>query len=140
MTKLGYKHAIPKQCQNADFVAEAEARSWLAHPNEYGRQPDEIRLFDTRTLFWPPANESRRLHLFHYRYAGEGVEKSDIWGVIMTGGLSTFSLFREATIEMPAEDVYALHCCWELQWIKDPRAPEEGTVADGRRILNLPTS
>lgn len=29
-------------------------------------------------------------------------------------------------------DVYAIHCCWELQANEDPRAPSEHSAATGR--------
>jgi len=38
---------------------------------------------------------------------------------------------------MPPEDIYALHCCWELQQNGDPRAPEELSVAAGRKLLGF---
>ena len=36
---------------------------------------------------------------------------------------------------MTAEDLYALHCVWELQSNGDPRAPEELSVEAGRALL-----
>jgi hypothetical protein len=50
-------------------------------------------------------------------------------------GSVTFALLDETTAEMPAEDIYALHCCWELEMNKDPRAPQKRSVEAGRRLL-----
>jgi hypothetical protein len=137
LEELGRRDAIPSSCDDADFLAEAHARSWLEHPNEFGRQPDRIILFDARTLFWPPANEERRVHLFHYTYDSDQSGKAETTGVVMTGGRTTFSLFSTTTTEMPAEDVYAIHCCWELQMNKDSRAPKERTAQAGRALLGF---
>lgn len=137
LEELGRSDAIPEKCRDPDFAAEAQARSWLEHPNECGRQPDQIKLFDSRTLFWPPANETRRVHLFRYTYREEDLAKPDETGMVMTGGCTTFALFSETTAEMSAEDVYAIHCCWELQLNHDPRAPKERTAAAGRALLGF---
>ena len=53
-------------------------------------------------------------------------------------GSVTFALFGEATAGMPPEDIYALHCVWELQQEGDKRAPKERTVQAGRKLLGLP--
>ena len=120
---------------DADFTAEASARTWLAHPQEMGRQPDQIALFDSRLIDWPPTNDRRALRLFKYRYISADRSKADDVGVVMVGGASTFALFSETTAQMSPEDVYALHCCWELQFIKDPRAPQKRAITEGRRLL-----
>ena len=53
----------------------------------------------------------------------------------MVGGLSTFALFGENSPDLKPVEVYALHCCWELQFNKDDRAPAERSVAAGLAIL-----
>ena len=50
-------------------------------------------------------------------------------------GSDTFALFGEDTAGLSPEDIYGLHCCWELEMNEDPRAPEERTPEAGRRIL-----
>jgi hypothetical protein len=52
----------------------------------------------------------------------------------MTGSI-TFSLIDETSPEMSADDIYAMHCCWELEANDDPRAPVERTVAAGRALI-----
>jgi hypothetical protein len=34
-------------------------------------------------------------------------------------GAATFALFGEATADLPPEDIYGLHCCWELGSAQD---------------------
>ena len=68
-----------------------------------------------------------------YTYPGEEGKGPDV-GLGMVGS-TTFALFGEATDDLPPEDVYGLHCCWELQSNQDPRAPEERSAAAGRAIL-----
>jgi hypothetical protein len=52
-------------------------------------------------------------------------------------GSVTFALFGEATAELCPEDVYGLHCCWELARNEDPRAPEKRTARAGRELLGI---
>jgi hypothetical protein len=131
---LGREDAVPAEATRPDFQAMAEMCSWLAHPMEFGRPPGEIALYDTRELYWPPTNDLRRVWLFRYRYPAEEGGGNDDVGVGMVGSI-TFALFGETTPGMPPEDVYALHCCWELECKQDPRAPKQRSVKAGRRLL-----
>ena len=50
-------------------------------------------------------------------------------------GSETFSLFGETTADLAPLEVYTLHCCRELKWNDDPRAPSEDSVEAGMLIL-----
>lgn len=126
--------AIPEGANDPDFVAMAEMCDWLAHPQEFGLPPDEIELYDSRELFWPPTNDWRPVWLFKYRYVADGDDQSESVGVGMTGSV-TFSLIDEASPDLPPEDIYALHCCWELETNDDPRAPAERSIEAGRALI-----
>lgn len=133
LKELGLDARVPAEVRHPDFVALAEMCQWLAHPNEMGRPPDEIQLADARELHWPPTRDRRRLWTFRYRYdqgAGEAAEEG--YGLV---GSVTWAMFGTNTIELSLDDVYALHCAWELQHAEDPRAPEDVSVAAGREIL-----
>jgi hypothetical protein len=136
LEELGRSDAIPRTAKDPDFRAMAEMCNWLSHPNEFGRSPDEIALYDTRELFWPPTDDSRRLWLFRYRYAKRDDAEEDQAGVGMVGSI-TFALFGEATAQLCPEDVYGLHCCWELEMNEDPRAPKKRTARAGRKLLGI---
>jgi hypothetical protein len=135
LEELGYQDEIPAECREPDFQAAAEMCGWLAHPQEYERPPDKIELYDKRILFWPPTNDRRAVWLFKYTYlpVKEG-EELEI-GIGMVGSY-TFALWGEVTPDMSPEDVYGIHCCWELETNEDRRAPAERTAAAGRRILS----
>ena len=134
LEELGRDDLIPDEANEPDFRAMADMCDWLAHPQEYGRPPDEIELYDTRELFWPPTNDVRQLWLFKFRFLASEQGESDDCGLGMYGS-TTFSLFDETNPDMPPEDAYALHCCWELEANGDLRAPDERTIAAGRAIL-----
>jgi hypothetical protein len=135
LEELGRADAIPEKADEPDFVATAEMASWLSHPSEFGEPPDEIDVYDSRKLFWPPTSDLRWVWLVRYRYrAGPNREQDEI-GVGMVGS-TTFALFGETTAGMPPDEIYALHCCWELQGNRDPRAPRELSVRAGKRILD----
>lgn len=127
LNELGRTELIPENAREEEFRAVAEMANWLAHPSELGRPPDSVELFDARELFWPPTSDRRRLFLVKYS-AGEEV------GVGMVGSV-TFALFGEATADMSPEEIYSVHCCWELEMNGDSRAPAERTTAAGREIL-----
>ncbi|PSB56734.1 HEAT repeat domain-containing protein [Chamaesiphon polymorphus] len=111
------------------FQAQIEMSSWLAHPQEFGRAPDLLELFDTRTIYWPPTDDKRTVWLFKYAYY-----QQNITGLGMVGSI-TFALFSETTTELSPEEAYALHCCWELEIKQDRRAPKSRTIAAGLKIL-----
>lgn len=133
LQELGRADAIPPEALAADAQAEAELCAWLAHPHERGAPPDAVRIVDRRRLRWPPTGDERRVWLIEYRYA-RGSDGAPEVGVGMVGSLPCV-LFGETRPDMAPEDVYALHCCWELQVAHDPRAPKERTVEEGRRLL-----
>ena len=142
--ELGLEDAIPSQALEPDFLAMSDMCTWLSHPNEHGRPPDEIELFDTREIYWPPTDDQRRVWLFKYKYYendefSENLnetpsQSAEIKGIGMVGSV-TFSLDDELTAAEDPLDVYALHCCWELQVNRDPRAPGKRSVKAGRKIL-----
>jgi hypothetical protein len=113
----------------------AEMFGWPSHPNEFGRTPDDIDLYDTRELYWLPTNDTRRLRLLRYRYIKGEEEGEDV--VIGQVGSATFALFGETTTAMCPEDVYGLHCCRELEMNEDPRAPRERSASAGRKLPGL---
>jgi hypothetical protein len=135
LKELGFENDIPATCNEPVFKAMSEMCNWLAHPNEFGRPPDEIKLYDTRELYWPPTDDKRTVYLFQYTYNPEKQGEEPDIGIGMVGSI-TFAFFSETNKSLSPEDVYALHCCWELDLHKDPRAPKKRTAAAGRKILS----
>lgn len=134
LEELGRFDAVPVQARDPRFRASCELSEWLAHPNEHGAPPDTIELLDEREAVWPPTHDTRPLRLFTYVYRAGQEDGSDLLGVGMTGSI-TFSLFGVLVDDLSPEDIYALHCCWELITLGDSRAPEQPSVEAGRRIL-----
>lgn len=133
LTELGFKDEIPKEALDRNFKAKAEMANWLSHPMEFGRAPDKIEIFDSRELFWPPTNDNRKVWLFKYTYNDDGEGNPDI-GVGMVGSV-TFALFGENTAELSAEDIYGLHCLWELQKNDEAYSSEKLSAEKGKKIL-----
>lgn len=129
---LGADDLMPAESKTEDFQALAKMCEWLAHPNEVGRPPDRIEQVDSQELYWPPTADRRRLWVFRYEYDQDdgGVDQ----GFGLTGSVTWAMMFGDTTIQEP-EDVYCLHCAWELQMNRDPKAPSECSVEEGRRIL-----
>ncbi len=131
---LGREDRIPVHTRSPGFQAMAEMCEWLAHPMEFGRPPQAMTQADTRELFWPPTNDRRQLWLFKYEYPPRDGETSPDIGYGMVGSV-TFALFGEATADRTVEEVYGLHCAWELEMNEDTRAPDQRTLDAGMRIL-----
>lgn len=153
LEELDREDALPACLEDEDYLALAHMTQWLMHPNEYGSAPDRIEMIDCREMFWPPVDERRVMRLFRYEYdstpdedeEGEdgsesgrkessGEVETDV-GIGLVGSV-TFSLFGESTPDMTPEQLYGLHCAWELEIRGDPRAPEERTAESGQKILD----
>jgi hypothetical protein len=133
LTELGHEDRIPASSLEPDFEAMSAFCRWLSHPNEFGRPPNTVEVADSREIFWPPTKDTRWLWVLKYRYDGIDGEPDDI-GYGMVGSI-TFALFGETTADLSPEDVYALHCCWELEMNEDKRAPKKRSVGAGRKLL-----
>jgi hypothetical protein len=138
LRELGREKSIPAAAMEPNFLAMSDMCTWLAHPNERGRPPDEIELLDTREIYWPPTDDRRRVWLFKFQYDdadrdGEEGKPGSLTGAGMVGSV-TFALTEIEPAATPL-DIYALHCCFELQVNKDPRAPRERSVRAGRELL-----
>lgn len=135
LKELGREDLIPGAARDPVFQAAGELCRWLAHPMEFGRPPEGVELVDSRDLYWPPTNDQRRLWLFRYGYHVHADDEASPmeWRLGLVGSM-TFSLWLPDSTS--PEDAYALHCCWELQAMRDPRAPAERSVEAGRKLLS----
>ena len=114
LSGLGHSNAIPSECQDASFRAKAKFADWLAHPNELGRPPDELEIVDHRELAWPPERTQKKLWLIRYRMHDAMAFKENRVGVGLVGSF-TFCFFFYQLDQRPPEDVYAIHCYWEMK-------------------------
>jgi hypothetical protein len=130
LDELGRADRIPGQALTPEAQALAEMAHWLSHPSELGRPPAEVSVADAREIFWPPTDDTRKLYVIRYTYPAEGGKLAASYGLV---GSTTWSMMSEDVSD--PQDVYALHCCWELQMKGDARAPAERSAAAGRRIL-----
>jgi hypothetical protein len=134
LEKLGLAAHIPSEARDPGFRAMAEMCTWLSDPNEHGRPPDEITEYDTRVLNWPPTGDRRQLWIFKCRYEPDADRDEAEEDVGLVGSI-TFSLFFVTSADMKPEEIYALHCCWELQTRGAPGTPKKISAAYGRKML-----
>ncbi|QDU25147.1 hypothetical protein ETAA8_02090 [Anatilimnocola aggregata] len=113
LKELDREDAIPPECQDPTFRAQAEFARWLAHPCELGEAPDELELVDHRELAWPPARDICPVWLFRFRKLDRTGLAEDHVDVGMVGSV-TFCLFTYQLNQRSPEDCYAIHCYWEL--------------------------
>lgn len=134
LEELGEASKIPASAKEPKFAATAKMCDWLADAHEYGAPPDKIELVDTRKLFWPPTKDTRTVWLFKFEYDADKPTEQPVVGLGMVGSV-TFALDGENSPDHTPAEMYALHCCWELQVAHDPRAPKDCSVEAGMAIL-----
>ncbi|MFZ4573403.1 MAG: hypothetical protein ACOYN0_03330 [Phycisphaerales bacterium] len=134
LAELGLEDKVPEEAKHPDFVAMASMCNWLAHPNEYGEPPTSISLFDSRSIYWPPAGKKVRAWLFEYTYGKSAWRKKKETGVGIAGPM-LWALFDEAKPEMKPETLYGLYCEVALAWNDDKRAPNKLTGAKGWKLI-----
>jgi hypothetical protein len=114
LAELDREDLIPAEVTEPAFQAKAEFASWLAHPNELGRPPDELQIVDHRMLAWPPDREPKPFWLIRFRARDKtGLEEDQVdCGLV---GSMTWCFFFYRMNERPPEDAYAIHCYWEME-------------------------
>ena len=132
LNEIGHCRSGAPEVRSPDFSALAQMCQWIAHPNEFGRPPEAISQVDTRELYWPPTRDKRQLWMFQYRYEQDDGTVDEGYG--LTGSV-TWAMFGSNSLDLSAEDVYGLHCAWELIQNEDREAPPESSVAAGKAIL-----
>jgi hypothetical protein len=133
LNELGRGDVIPAKCDEPEFQALAEMAGWLAHPLEFNRPPDKVAVYDARMLFWPPVQSRLSVCLVRYEYlAADGQDAASGVGMV---GSTTFALFSCDTADLPPEDIYALHCCFEQKMFGDANVPTQHYVETGRKML-----
>lgn len=135
--QIGRPELTPEIVVDPNFEAVSQMSWQLQNPEEYGRVPDRIELFDTREIFWPAAKSVKRLWLVKYVYNATCIGGSEEVGVGLVGALYPKYLKYAGIGSMSAMDIYALYCCSELQCSGAPNAPDEVSVDVGRRLLNM---
>ncbi len=113
LEELGRADAIPPEADDPHFHAKADFAEWLAHPNELGRPPDELRILDHRILRWPPERQEKPFWLIEYLVRDTTGLLDDDLGVGLVGSV-TFCLFYYHLQDRSPEDGYAIHAAWEM--------------------------
>lgn len=114
LEELGKSDAIPDEALDPEFTATADITDWLKHPNELGRVPETLKVYDTRTLYWPPSDKQLTVWLFEFTYRfGSSKDDPTKTGYAMAG-TTNWSFFDEFPEPPPAKQLYATHCAWEL--------------------------
>jgi hypothetical protein len=114
LAELDREDLVPAEANDPSFQVKADFASWLAHPSELGRSPDELEIVDHRLLAWPPDGEPKPFWLIRYRLRDRtGLEEDDV--DCGFAGSTTWCHFLYSMHERPPEDDYAIHCYWEME-------------------------
>lgn len=113
LNELGLDDLIPDITHEGEFNALSEMSDWLRHPNEFGAYPDEAEVIDSRVLFWPPTGDQREMFVVKYKFEFWNADGTSEYGLGLVGS-ETFSLFEIGSINKTPNEIYAIHCAWEL--------------------------
>lgn len=137
LTELNLVKEIPEEARKPSLINEALMRDWLTHPNEFGRQPDSLKLLKRMTLKWPSSNSRRTVWLYEYRYTKFIDNKKDYVGVGLVGArVPAFGLrFGTSSRYTPLENI-AIHALWEqMQTPAMTYNEKEISVESGLKLL-----
>lgn len=113
LEELGKGGLIPAKTKEPKFLAQAEFANWLAHPNELGQAPDEMEVVDHRQLKWPTEEVAKDFTIVRYRLRNQSGLKADDVDCGLVGSM-TWCFFSYEMNQRPPEDIYAIHCFWEM--------------------------
>lgn len=100
--ELGIDAEIDECYRVPEARAEGELVAWLAEPTQFAVPPDEVTLFDQRTLHWPGFDDAVKCFLFRYNYSREaGLENIGIAGP----GPKTVA---SDLLDLPPQQIYSL--------------------------------
>ncbi len=133
LRECGKADLIPDPAKAVDFLVQAQMAHWLCYESSYSRAPDRLEIIDRRNLFWIPIHKKCDVYLVKYHYNSHREDEPSS-GIGMVGSM-TYSLIGESNPSMPIEDIYGLHCCWELEQLGDPLAPRNRNAKTGRNLL-----
>lgn len=114
LEELEAPELIPEEASEPAFAAKAELSHWLAHPNELGRAPDEMRIVDQRQLKWFDEEEPRLFTILEFVAKSDDSLTPDLRNVAVVGSM-TWSHFSEELRTFSPEDIYAFHYAWEAE-------------------------
>lgn len=90
--------------------AEAELALWLAQPENMGVPPDECRLFDQQTLYWPGYDDPVDCFLFQFSYR---FPQGDFDSIGIAGPMT--HAFAADLSDLPPDDIYAAFAGWQAE-------------------------
>ncbi|MCB1095095.1 MAG: alpha/beta fold hydrolase [Verrucomicrobiae bacterium] len=136
LEELDRGDAVPGEAREPEFAATADIIDWLKHPNELGSPPESLKVYDTRTIFWPPADERITVWLFEFTYRFDDTEPFKT-GYAMAGS-TKWSFFDEYHEPPAAKDLYVKHCAWELTQNSEYQddEPEKFSEEDANKLLS----
>lgn len=136
LLEVGQAETIPPEIKQEGFQAIAEFCDWLRDPENFGEIADEIDCIAHTRQYWPPTGDERTFYLFKYVFFSDCQEddRPDEVGVGVVGS-RTISLVGLTNPTMSPREILAMHCCWELQQLGDPRAPATISIDEGEKLL-----
>ena len=105
--ELGLESQIDEALLTPVSLAEAELVAWLSEPRQFGIPPQQIELFEQRTLFWPGFNEPVGCFLFRFEYQSGDARYANMG---LAGPLA--HAFLPDLSDLPPLDIYAAFAGW----------------------------
>jgi hypothetical protein len=129
--ELGIDEQIDESFRLPESRAEGELVAWLAEPTQFAVPPDEVSLFDQRSLYWPGFDDPIDCFLFRFNYSREtGLENIGIAGP----GAKTVAC---DLLDLPPQQIYSLFAGLDAEHndIYQVSADEPSAAPDVQRLL-----
>lgn len=101
--ELGIDQRIDTVYRIPEARAEGELVAWLAEPTQFAMPPDEMSLFDQRSLNWPGYDEPVDCFLFRFGYSRDTGSFENIG---ISGPIS--KTVSSDLLDLPPQQIYAL--------------------------------
>jgi hypothetical protein len=110
LEELGREDRIPEESKSPDFQAAVNFADYLAGYDVCDRAPDQVRIVDHRTLYWPPLEQELPVWLVEgIMYGAYGLEFDEVLRGVVVGG-DVILCFDECMSQRHPEDCYAIEC------------------------------
>jgi hypothetical protein len=132
LTMLGAADRIPTECSAPDFQAMLAMAEWLSSPMEYGRVPSKVSVRARRTMFWPPTQDIREMFLIEYVYP-DSTPSIEVGCV----GSTTFAFLTDELMNRLDDEMFALHCIFELreEWDVSNEEAIRAVIRRGKALI-----
>lgn len=134
LRRAGAESTIPGELEAAEFQALADLSEHLENTGRFPGPPDDLQLFDTRSLCWPPALGESICSLCEFRYRQDDGQEAAKGMALVNGHVTVY--MEQAINHLNVDDLYAFFCFYEATLASVDEVNVTECIARGRTLLN----